>query len=116
MLGMSGMHTPQQSSRVARHWNNRSGQVSCRGVAYIAALVASMVSRMLTWPQCKPGQATTLCSGAADSATRPLGLLAVSVECSRRRSAKLYISTLCSSATTILSRRSLTALTCMWEQ
>ena len=53
-----------------------------------------------------------MCSGAGDSAARPCGLASVSVLCSRRRSAKLYISTLCSSATTILSRRSRTARTC----
>jgi hypothetical protein len=65
----------------------------------------------LTCPVCRPGQARTLWSGQGDNATRPCGLLSVSVECSRRRSAKLYTRTLCSRATTILSLLSLTART-----
>lgn len=77
-----------------------------------ALIWACMMRKRQTWPQCSPGQASTLCSGEGDKATSPEGLLSVSVECSRRRSAKLYMSTLCSRATTILSRRSLTARTC----
>ena len=65
-----------------------------------------------TWPTLMPGHASTVWSETGDRASRPAGLLRVSMECNSFRSAKLYTRTLCSSATTILSRLKRTDRTC----